>query len=204
MELILIEEAPAKHRELSQEVSIATHKKHFAIDGVTILHGVKGPKMLLGALRCALEDLDISDNFIFSRDTTFVVAPFDPVQAHCHAKSAYLTRKGADTSAMVGSIGYLIDNGFTTYDYEVQVPQMMSKGLTLSTLNEIGDSVQHLKTTHFNRLGFMPCRCDDPKLDVWTWRWRPTSPIVTLSDTCFSHPDCLKWLKSLQEELVSA
>ncbi len=200
MDIIFIEQSPPRHRELSQEVSQLTHQRHFGEGNSVWLHGVNNARDLIGALRAALRDADLEDNFIISRDTTFITSPFDPSQAHYALSSLWLSRKGLETDAMVNTLRHLLESGFATFDYEIAVPHVFNKGLLLSCLEEMGDDpLKHVHTMYFNRHGFGAVPMQDPKMDVWVWNKVPPGPVVTLTDTCFSHPDCINWLKGLRE-----
>ena len=197
MDIMVIEQPLGKNKELIREVSLLTHRRYFG-DGNTItLHGVRTPKDLIGAMRAALRDCEIEDNFILTRDTTFITGRFDPVPAYAHHKSLWLKRKGLETDAMITTIRYLLSHNFPTADYEIAVPQVISKGLLMRSFEEMGDDVHQIKTMHFNRLGFVPVQIDDPRLEKWTWNNVPKGPVVTLEETCFAHKDCISWVKGL-------
>lgn len=199
MDILFIEQAPEGYRELSQEVSLLTHDKYFGDGNRVWVHGVKTPQDLIGALRCAMRDCVLEDNFIISRDTTFITGEFMASLPHCNRKSLHLKRKGAETDAMVASLRHLMENGCPTFDYEIQVPHIFNKALLKSRLEELSElPFQHVHTTYFNRLNVEPILMDSPLIEQWLWHHVPPGPVTTLGPECFDHKDCQRWLKGLK------
>ena len=204
MDIIYIEQSPVKHRELSQRVSDHTHTKQFGDGNRVYLHSVRTPKDLIGALACALKEAEVGDNFILSRDTTFVTDTFNPTNAYHAMKSFWLRRKGLEQDAMVATLRWFMEMGYGTKDYEVPVPRVFSKRLALQTLEMMEDGPSRLFcTSYFNSYGFVPEPIPEQMgeviLDQWTWNHVPPGPVVTLSDTCYAHKDCIAWIKSLEQ-----
>lgn len=204
MDIVYIEQSLPRHKELSQRVSNITHTKYFGDGNRVWLHGVRTPKDLAGALRAAIRDAEIGDNFIISRDTTFITGDFNPTQAYHSLKSFWLRRKGLEQEAMVNTLRWLMEAGVGTKDYEVPVPRTFSKHLLSKTLEMMeGKPSMLLNTLHFNNYGFvpepLPESMGDVVLDQWTWNHVPPGPVVTLTETCYMHKDCINWIKSLEQ-----
>ena len=202
MDIIYIEQSPPLHRDLCARVSNLSHTKAFGDGERVYLHEVRTARDLIGALRAAIRDCDLVDNFMISRDNTFVHGEFNPFQPACAKRSLWLRRKGDRQEAMIATIGWLLDNSRPTKDYEAEVPHVFSKGTLLSTLEMMDElPTRLLHTLHFNRFGFEPQMVEDPYLDTWTWNHEPPSPVVTLGEACFKNVDCIRWIKRLEERL---
>lgn len=197
MDLLVIEEAPARFRKLSQKASITTHRPIMGEGRVVMLRSDGTPKGIIRSMRELLLQETLTEDICITRDTTFVVNGIDPWKPWAHEKSNYLKRKGVITEAMTVTLGLLLETGRYTYDFEPKVPRAMRLAELKETLDMAGDAGPLLQTLHFNRVGAVPVRIADPELEQWRFNFKPDMPALNLSPLCYQNPDCHTWQRSL-------
>lgn len=193
MDLLILRDAPARHGDLSLKACIATHRPFIGGDRVAILRHDGTARGIVSVLRNALSDGDSEDVCVTS-DTIMVVDGIDPWLAHAFRHSMYLKRKGAFSDAMVSTIGILLENGMSTFDFEPMVPLAAKRSDLIASL-ALAEGPVLWRTLHHNRMGNSPVRTDDPMMPVWKYNYEPKVPSLALSDTCYANPDCLTWLR---------
>lgn len=195
MDLLVLVDAPRRHRELSLKACIASHRPLFRGGRLAIVHHNGFSDGITSSLLKELREC--SDQVCVTSDTNIVMPGIDPWEARAFRHSMHLRRKGAMADAMVNTIGELLDIGATTYDFEPRAPRAMKRDDLLETLTMADGRSMLWSTLHNNRMGNVPVRIDDPQMAYWKYNYRPTTPCVSLADTCYSNPDCIKWLRQI-------
>lgn len=210
MDLILLLTSPAKTRDISLAASIKSHLDNTHFDGepapinevVTVGRGgdieadISTPSKLNQAMWSLVNDPYVTDHFILSEDSTFLTAPHNADTPTALSKSGYINRKGVWTNAMAGTIGYLIEDGRPTYDYETRLPVLINKSYMCAAMSQMFGGLYMLRTLYFNTYFDKPARVDDMVLRQWFYAHEVKHPGAVLEETCFAHPDCIKWIRN--------
>jgi hypothetical protein len=210
MDLILLLTSPAKTRDITLAASIKSHLDNIYVgdelapinEVVTIGRGgdidmdISMPSKLNHALWALVNDENVSDHFILSDDSAFLTARHDADIPMALAKSGHLNRKGVWTNAMVGTIGYLIEDGRPTFDYETRMPALMNKAYLCAAMSQMLGGMYLPRTLYFNTYHDKPARVEDPVLKQWFYAKEVEQTCVVFEETCFAHPDCIKWIRN--------
>lgn len=195
MDIIYVCSAPTKREALMRKVCDLSHTRRFGEGRRIWLKDADTPKGFLAAMEKVVSDDSLHDTCILSRDTSIINADFDVSQPHCSARSLWLKRKGIERDAMVSTLAWLLENGCGTKDYELGAPQAFGRKEMRDTIEKAkGGGLKLLRTMHFNRFSDAPVLMEDPTLDKWVWNQVPDTPVITLSETCFAHEDCIRYL----------
>lgn len=210
MDLILLLTSPAKTRDITLAASIKSQLDNIYVgdelapinEVVTIGRGgdidmdISVPSKLNHALWALVNDENVSDHFILSDDSTFLTGRYNADTPMALSKSGHLNRKGVWTNAMVGTIGYLIEDSRPTYDYETRMPAVINKSYLCAAMSQMLGGLYLPRTLYFNTYFDKPARMDDVVLKQWFYAQEVKEPGVILEETCFAHPDCIKWIRN--------
>jgi hypothetical protein len=199
MNLVIVGSSDNKEKELCQEVCEASHRFH--IEGIDrVVHVTLPFCNTLGiAVRNAI-DHGVSDDFILTTETTFVTSEYDITKAY--RRSRFIQRKGESIDRMVNSIGYLLQNGQTSFDYEIDIPILVSREKALEVLDIKGQ--YHFRTMYGNMVHRGDSeRIEDVLIDPWIHSIDPEGPIVSVGPTALKHSQCTKWIRKLHSQCQS-
>lgn len=195
MDLLVLVDAPTRHRELSLKACIASHRSLYEGGRLAIVHHNGTP---LGVTTAMLKELhSCAEEVCVTSDTNIIVDGIDPWIPRAFRYSMYAKRKGLVADAMVNTIGELLDKGMTTYDFEPRAPKAMKTADLIETLQMMGGRAMLWSTLHNNRMCHEPVRVEDPQMAYWKYNHRPSAPSISLSDTCYENHDCIKWLRQI-------
>lgn len=199
MNLVIVGSSNNKEKGLCQEVCEASHRFH--IEGIDrVVHIVLPLCNTIGiSVRHAI-DHGVSDQFILTTETTFVTSQYDINKVY--RRHSFNQRKGDSINRMVNSIGYLLQNGQTCFDYELDIPILVNKEKALEVLDIKGQ--YHFRTMYGNMVhGGDSERIDDVFIDPWTHSMDPEGPIVSVGPTALCHSQCIKWIRKLHSQCQS-
>ena len=198
MELVVICDTSNRFASMCVAASKASHRRHIPAIDKSFHVDMAQPERVSLAVRVALMNNSLGDHFILTTDTTFITAPFDI--GVLRQREKFALRKGQSTEAMVKTIGYLLDNGLPTFDYELDVPLIVNRKMAEQALAVEGSDDMHFRTLYCNMWFNGGERTPDPYIDIWTHNMDPAGPVVSLGQTAIRHQQCKKWITRLLED----
>jgi hypothetical protein len=200
MDIIMVCDAANRHSSACRRTSTFTHRSRLLLEGgVRRVYFVlmADPLELAKAIDIALSDNDISDDFILTYDTTFLLSDYDPSIPRVREKFA--KRKGKAVDQMVNTLNFLLQGGFPTYDYELQVPAVLNKHRVSQIMDIHGVHDMMFRSLYFNTFYDGGERMADPMLDLWIHSMDPQGPVVSLGPTALQHKKCRQWVSKLDK-----
>ena len=198
MELAMICDTANRYANVCVAAAKSSHRRHIPVIDKVFQIDMAEPEKVSVAVRIALMNASIGDHFILTTDTTFITAPFDVTVLR--QRERYALRKGQSTDAMVNTIGYLLDNGLPTFDYELDVPLIVNRKMAEQALSVEGSDKMHFRTLYCNMYFDGGVRTPDPYIDTWTHHLLPDGPVVSLGQTAIRHDQCKKWITRLLDD----
>lgn len=193
-------DAANRHSSACRRSSTYTHRSRLKVPG-----GVRrvfyvlmtDPLELAKALDMALSEKDVSDDFILTHDTTFLTEDYDP--SIPRIRRSFAKRKGKAIDHMVNTLNFLLQGGYPTYDYELQLPVVMNKHRVAQVVDIYGVNEMLFRSLYFNLFFDGGERAEDPMVDLWIHSMAPQGPVVSLSPTALQHKKCRQWVSKLDK-----
>lgn len=196
MDLVILYDHANKYGDECLAACEKTHRDRISGIGSVMRVGLSAPDAVSVAVAEAIS-MGVSDDFILTTGTTFIVDDWDVSVLRQRRKFA--TRKGSSIDMMINTITYLVNSNLPTFDYQIDVPLLVNKKMAEQVLDVHGVHGCHFRSLYCNMYFDGGERMDDPFIDLWLHSMDPAGPVVSLGRTALHHPQCRKWVSRLLE-----
>lgn len=191
-----------------ENVYIVGEKPAIPVTAVSLVP-LSGPRREAEVFSAIANIPGLSDQFIVMPDRCVVMERFVPLR---YVNVGNLPRGEGDADRMRSTLNHLLRADLPTHDYELCMPMVFGKGAMMLLLENISSrSDMMIRTLYCNTYAKRHIRIKNPLIERWSHFDDPQLSVFALSDQCYEHIMCGRWLKRnlrdrsrYEEEAVTA